>query len=131
MAKLARELRKDQTSAEALLWDLLRDRKLLGFKFRPQHPFGKYIADFYCREAQLVIECDGSVHRGRDSWHHDQNRDTYLINQGLVVMRLKNEEILNETDRVLSEIAARLAGRLEKKGGDSVTFRPSPKGRGS
>jgi type I restriction enzyme R subunit len=114
MVKLARELRKDQTSAEALLWDPLRDRKLLGFKFRRQHQFGNYIADFYCREAQLVIECDGSAHQGDDSWHHDQNRDIYMINQGLVVVRFKNEEVLNETDKVLSDIAARLAKRLEK-----------------
>jgi very-short-patch-repair endonuclease len=110
LVKLARELRKSQTSAEALLWDLLRDRRLLGFKFRRQHQIGNYVADFFCREAQLVIECDGSVHQGNDSWNHDQNRDIYMISLGLRVMRLNNEEILNETARVLSDIAARLTG---------------------
>jgi very-short-patch-repair endonuclease len=109
LVKLARELRKNQTSAEALLWDLLRDRKLLGFKFRRQHQVGDYVADFYCREAQLVIECDGSAHHGNESWQHDQNRDIYLVSQGLRVMRFGNEEILTDIDRVLSEIAARLA----------------------
>jgi very-short-patch-repair endonuclease len=110
LVKLARELRKSQTSAEALLWDLLRDRRLLGFKFRRQHQIGNYVADFFCREAQLVIECDGSVHQGNDSWNHDQNRDIYMISLGLRVMRLNNEEILNETARVLSDIAALLTG---------------------
>jgi type I restriction enzyme R subunit len=108
LVKLARELRKNQTSAEALLWDLLRDRRLLGFKFRRQHQFGDYVADFYCREAQLVIECDGSAHHRNESWHHDQNRDAYMTNQGIRVMRFRNDEVLNETDRVLVDIAERL-----------------------
>ena len=108
LVKLARELRQNQTSAEAFLWDLLRDRKLLGFKFRRQHQFGDYVADFYCRAAQLVIECDGFPHHGNERWHHDQNRDAYLISHGLRVVRFKNEEVLIETDRVLSDIAARL-----------------------
>jgi len=108
LVKLARELRQNQTSAEAFLWDLLRNRKLLGFKFRRQHQFGDYVADFYCRAAQLVIECDGFAHQENERWHHDQNRDAYLISYGLKVMRFKNEEVLIETDRVLSDIAARL-----------------------
>src|SRR5436190_22541935 len=108
LLKLVRELRAKQTAAETLLWQLLRNRQLLGFKFRRQHQFGDYVADFYCREAQLVIECDGSAHQGNESWHHDQNRDAYLISQGLRVMRCKNEEVLNDTDRVLSDIAGRL-----------------------
>jgi len=62
LADFARELREKQTPAEALLWQLLRNRRLLGFKFRRQHQFGDYIADFYCHEARLIIECDGSVH---------------------------------------------------------------------
>ena len=70
--KLARELRKSQTAAEDLLWQLLRGRQLLGFKFRRQHQFGDYIADFFCREAGLVIECDGDVHDENESWYHDR-----------------------------------------------------------
>ena len=75
LAELARELRAKQTPAETLLWQLLRKRQLLGFKFRRQHQFGDYITDFYCHEARLVIECDGSVHDPNEQWHHDQNRD--------------------------------------------------------
>ena len=109
LMKLARELRNKQTSAEALLWQLLRDRRLLGFKFRRQHQFGDYVTDFYCREASLVIECDGEVHGSNEQWHHDQERDAYMINQGLRVLRFRNERILNETEGVLEEIARYLS----------------------
>src|SRR5712691_8821578 len=84
---LASEFRKKQTTAEELLWQLLRNRQVLGFKFRRQHQFGDYIADFYCREANLVIECDGAIHELNERWHHDQERDAYLISQGLKVLR--------------------------------------------
>ena len=112
---LARELRKKQTSAEELLWELIRNRRLLGFKFRRQHQFGDYVADFYCHEARLVIECDGPVHEGNEQWHHDQSRNAYMIGHGLRVLRLSNEEILNNTEKVLDQIAG---------------FLPSPSGRG-
>jgi very-short-patch-repair endonuclease len=115
LKELARELRKKQTSAEALLWELIRNRQLLGVKFRRQHQFGDYVADFYCHEALLVVECDGPVHQPNEPWHHDQNRDAYMIAQGLRVLRFPNERILNDTETVLDEIAKCL---------------PSPKGDG-
>ena len=105
LKELARELRKKQTSAEALLWELIRNRQLLGVKFRRQHQFGDYVADFYCHEALLVVECDGPVHQPNERWHHDQNRDAYMIAQGLRVLRFPNERILNDTENVLDEIA--------------------------
>ncbi len=108
LANLARELRKEQTNAEALLWALLRHRQLLGFKFRRQHQFGDYIADFCCHKARLVVECDGSAHEPNEQWHHDQNRDAYMIGQGLRVLRFRNERILNETESVLDQIAEHL-----------------------
>ena len=114
LVNLARALREKQTPAEGLLWQLLRNRQLLGFKFRRQHQFGDYIADFYCYEARLVIECDGSVHDRNEQWHHDQNRDAYMIAQGLRVLRFTNEQILNDAEKVLAEISQYL---------------PSPSGR--
>ena len=104
-AQLARELRIRQTEAEAILWQLLRNRQLLGFKFRRQHQFGDYIADFYCHEASLVIECDGSVHDENEQWHHDQNRDAYMVSSGLRVLRFTNKQILDNPEMVLSEIS--------------------------
>lgn len=108
LTELARELRKTQTSAEGLLWELLRNRNLLGFKFRRQHQIGDYVADFYCREASLVIECDGSIHDEVEQWNHDQTREAWLIGQGIRVLRFSNERILNETKSVLDEIAKHL-----------------------
>jgi type I restriction enzyme R subunit len=116
LAELARELRKKQTTAEALLWELLRNRQLLGFKFRQQHQFGDYVADFYCSEAQLVVECDGSAHDPKEQWHHDQSRDSYMNAQGLHVLRFPNEQILNDTDGVLKEIATYLPAAVGKGG---------------
>ena len=110
-----RELRKKQTSAEALLWQLLRNRQLLGFKFRRQHQFGDYVADFYCHDAQLVIECDGSVHEPNEQWHHDRNRDAYMIAQGLRVLRFANDRILNDPEEVLGEIANHLASSIARR----------------
>jgi very-short-patch-repair endonuclease len=107
-AKLARELRTAQTSAEKLLWQFLRNRQLLGFKFRRQHQFGDYVADFYCREASLVIECDGPVHEENERWHHDAQRDAYMISQGVRVLRFSNDRVLDHTADVLKEIANHL-----------------------
>jgi very-short-patch-repair endonuclease len=111
LAEQAKKLRSEQTSAEAVLWQLLRARQLLGFKFRRQHQIGDYIADFYCNEARTVIECDGSVHQTSEQWHHDQNRDAYMIAQGLRVLRFSNDQILNDTERVLEEIARHLSSQ--------------------
>ena len=139
LVELARELRKEQTSAEGLLWQLLRNRQLLEFKFRRQHQFGDYVADFYCHEAQLVIECDGSVHESNEQWHHDSKRDAHMIAQGLRVLRFTNNRILNDTEEVLEEIAKYLPPPSERRTGEEESSRaarrrpsprPSPRGRG-
>jgi very-short-patch-repair endonuclease len=105
MAGQARELRSNDTEAESRLWRLLRNRQLSGFKFRRQHQFENYIADFYCHAAQLVVECDGSIHDLNENWQHDQARDAYMVGQGLRVLRFTNEEVLDNTEEVLKEIA--------------------------
>ena len=117
LLEMVRELRQRQTSAERVMWQLLRNRQMLGFKFRRQHQFGDYIADFYCHEAYLVIECDGSAHNPNEQWHHDQNRDAYMIGQGLRILRFANEQILNDTQRVLEKIAKYLDATAVRAGG--------------
>lgn len=108
LLQLLRELRETQTSAEVLLWELVRDRRMLGFKFRRQHQIGRYVVDFYCREAQLVIECDGGVHDRNEQWQHDQSRDLYLTQLGNRVVRFKNDQVLSNTETVLEQIASLL-----------------------
>jgi type I restriction enzyme R subunit len=105
LKNLARQLRTGQTPAEELLWAILRNRNVLGFKFRRQHQIGDYVADFYCHKAQLVIECDGSAHEGNEARQHDQKRDAYMISQGLRVLRITNHEIVHDREAVLERIA--------------------------
>ncbi len=131
----ARELRAKQTPAEYLLWELLRDRQLCDAKFRRQHQFGDYLCDFYCHEAKLVIECDGSPHQTSSRIQHDAKRDAYLRSQGLTVLRFGNDRVINDTASVLDEIALHLPstsgrgaggeGGQEEVASGSRTSRPS------
>ena len=108
---LCRELRKNQTPAEELLWRQLRNRNFMGMKFLRQHPvcvlsaFGRnlyYIPDFYCHEAKLVVEADGPIHLSKKDY--DKNRDEVLAGLGLTTIRFTNEEILNDLANVLNRI---------------------------
>jgi len=100
----ARSLRKDQTSAEWLFWQMVRNRKVLGYKFRRQHPIGGYFTDFYCHEANLVIELDGNIHEIADVKSRDEFREANIKGQGLVVMRFKNDDIFKNAQIVIGEI---------------------------
>ncbi len=106
-----RRLRVEQTDAEAALWQLLRNRQLIGAKFRRQAPIGRYVADFYCHERKLIVELDGGVHRDPDQQLHDQNRDTFLRSLGLRVLRFSNEEALGAAQTVLAQIRKALVSR--------------------
>ncbi len=106
----ARLLRRQATTAEAFLWMCLRNRQLLGKKFRRQHPIGPFIADFYCDEARLVIEIDGAVHREPSQRERDQSREQILRHYGVRVIRFTNDEVLSHIDRVLERIAEALLG---------------------
>ncbi len=116
LVERARELRRQQTPAEAMLWELIRNRQLQGAKFRRQHQLGDYICDFFCAEAKLVLECDGEVHHNIDNQKHDAKRDAYLRSQGMTVLRFPNAEVQHEPEKVLHSITAHL---------------PSPPGRGA
>jgi very-short-patch-repair endonuclease len=106
-----RQLRAEETEAEAALWPLLRNRKLIGCKFRRQVPIGRYVADFYCHERKLVVELDGGAHSDPDQRLHDQNRDTFLRSLGLRILRFSNEEALGAPDKVLDQIRKSLLSR--------------------
>jgi leucyl-tRNA synthetase len=108
----AQELRNNQTESEKLLWKELRGRKLSGYKFLRQHPIlykgnliklNYFIADFFCDEKKVVIEIDGPIHD--TSKEYDQFRDTELMEIGLHVLRIKNEE-LQDMSAVLNRIKA-------------------------
>jgi very-short-patch-repair endonuclease len=98
----------EPTLAEAVLWRFLRDRQLHGAKFRRQHQFHNYICDFYCDEAKLVIECDGSSHDTADRINQDARRDAVLRAHGLTILRFRNDHILDNLKDVLKKITAHL-----------------------
>ncbi|HRJ43323.1 MAG: endonuclease domain-containing protein [Caldilineaceae bacterium] len=100
----AKELRRKMTPAERLLWQRVRDRQLEGLKIRRQHPIGRFIADFYCHEARLVIEIDGGIHDSQAG--RDAARTEYLEQRGFRVLRIRNEAITANIEQVLAEIVA-------------------------
>ena len=104
-----RNLRRAQTDAEIHLWRHLRNRLLVGHKFRRQHAIGKYVADLVCEEAKLVVEIDGGQHLDRTE--QDLVRTRFLESLGYRVIRFWNDEVLTKTDAVLGEILRLLEER--------------------
>ena len=100
----ARYLRKNLTKPEKILWNELKNRKLLGLKFRRQHPLHFYIADFYCHKQRLVIEVDGGVHLLEQHKENDENRTAELERYGVRVIRFTNDQVINSTDEVKQAI---------------------------
>ena len=108
----ARELRGVENEAEEKLWHELRARRLNGHKFVRQLPIGPYFADFACREANLVIEVDGSQHAGRLK---DRIRDETMSNYGWSILRFWHVDVLKHRGQVVETIVAALDGRLNSK----------------
>ncbi|MEK9953679.1 MAG: endonuclease domain-containing protein [Curvibacter sp.] len=100
----AKALRKGQTDAEALLWSRLRNRQLLGLKFRRQHPLGRYFADFACIEIGLVIELDGGQHAESTVVDDDTIRKEEMADMGFQTLRFWDNEVLQEADAVMERI---------------------------
>jgi very-short-patch-repair endonuclease/restriction endonuclease S subunit len=115
----ARELRRNETDAERLLWRLLRNRSLAGAKFRRQHPFPPYVLDFYCHELKLAIELDGGQHNLPEGRLHDKVRTAKLAEHGIRVLRFWNHEVLRDPESVLEAIYQAIVERREE-------LRPSP-----
>ena len=103
----ARRLRRDQTDAERILWSRLRDRRLNGLKFRRQVPIDRYIADFCCADARLIVELDGGHHSANEEV--DTKRTAVLESCGYLVLRYWNNDVTKNLDGVLEDIAASLS----------------------
>ncbi len=102
-----RDLRKTLTPAEAALWELVKNKKLDGRKFRKQVSIENYIVDFYCAEERIVIELDGEVHNHPQVAENDLHRDARLTDLGYTVLRFENKDVFNLTDWVLDEIRSK------------------------
>ena len=101
----AREMRKTPTPAEMILWETLRDRKILDKKFRRQFALDCFILDFYCQELKLVIEVDGEIHSEPGQVAHDENRDGYLRSLGCTILRFPNEAVIRDLRTAILKIA--------------------------
>lgn len=97
-------LRKNLTSAEASLWNLLKNRQVSGRKFRRQHSIGNFIVDFCCTQEMLIIELDGNVHGEYQRIVKDENREAFLKNLGFRVVRFENKLVFTDPEFVLNEI---------------------------
>ncbi len=100
----ARALRQSGTDAEALIWSRLRNRQLLGLKFRRQHPIAGFIADFACLEIGLVIELDGGQHNEPSALASDTRRAAAMAAAGFKTIRFWNNDVLARTDAVLEHL---------------------------
>jgi very-short-patch-repair endonuclease len=97
-----RELRENQTEAERLFWERVRDGRFFGLKFKRQYSLGSYILDFYCREKKLAVELDGSQHI--ENIDYDNVRTAYLNSFGITVLRFWNNDLMRDINAVLEAI---------------------------
>jgi very-short-patch-repair endonuclease len=116
--KTARRLRRNQTDAERVLWFRLRARRFGGWKFRRQFPIDRFVVDFFCADAHLIVELDGGQHAVRTK--NDERRTKILEAMGYLVLRFWNNDVIKNIDGVLEEINATL------EGGTSEATQPNP-----
>ena len=114
--EFVKQNRSEPTEAEIKMWQLLRNRQFENYKFRRQHIIGKYIVDFACIPQKLVIEIDGLIHQLPDNKESDEIRTQWLEGIGFRVIRFSNEQVLNDSEKVLSEISTIL--KVPSLGGD-------------
>jgi very-short-patch-repair endonuclease len=121
----AKRLRRQQTDAERILWFRLRGRRLAGWKFKRQVPIDRFIVDFVCADAKLVVELDGSQHAVRT--RQDEERTRTLEAMGYLLLRFWNNDVMSNLDGVLEEIL----NTVNQKALEPLTPPLSPAGRGS
>ena len=109
LKEFVKQSRSTPTDEENALWQMLRGKKLEGYKFRRQHIIGSYIADFICLKAKLIIEVDGLIHQLPANKANDEERTKWLKEKGFEVIRFTNEEVIGDTENVLAKILNELA----------------------
>ncbi|SHF88630.1 5-methyltetrahydrofolate--homocysteine methyltransferase [Flavobacterium micromati] len=108
----AKEMRNKPTEAEKMLWNVLSNKGIEGFKFRRQHIIGDYIVDFLCLEKRLIIELDGSIHSLPEQIEHDKERTIWLESKGFKVFRYTNKEVLNNLFETIQSIGKQLSTNM-------------------
>jgi len=103
LKRFAAENRKNQTEAESILWNYIKGKQL-GASFRRQHIIGPFIADFSAPSIKLIIEVDGGYHQLPGQQISDEERSNYLQSKGLTILRFTNDQIIADTDNVITQI---------------------------
>ena len=109
-----RNLRREQTYTEKIFWMQLRNRQVLGYKFRRQYSIDQFVIDFYCPELKLAIELDGNVHEVSDQKEYDIERQKYLEEFGIQFIRIKNEEFLGNPNKAFGRIEKKIVSLIKK-----------------
>jgi very-short-patch-repair endonuclease len=99
-----KKLRNNLTPAEAALWELIKNKKLDGRKFRRQHSIGNFILDFYCPEEKLAIELDGEDHYWDEGMKRDKIKTSYIKSHGIEILRFENKLVFKDQEFVLNKI---------------------------
>ncbi|EJL28507.1 hypothetical protein PMI01_03519 [Caulobacter sp. AP07] len=102
----ARELRKEMSVPERVLWSALRGSRLDGLRFRRQHPMGPYVFDFFCASARLAVEIDSYAHEVGDQPQRDAVRDGWMAERGVRTLRIPARWVLQSVDGAISAIRA-------------------------
>ena len=109
-------LRKNMTDSELRLWSRIRRKQIHGLQFYRQSPIGNYIVDFYCPQAQLVLEVDRTQHTNGLMLRKDNYRDSYFKQQGIKILRFDNLQVLNQLDAVIEKVYRSIASRVSFRG---------------
>ena len=113
--KNADKLRKRETPAEKKLWTYLKDRRMDGEKFRRQHPFKKFVADFYCYKLRLVIELDGAYHSTSSQKFYDEDRSEILDHENVTFIRIPNHVVMDNIESALEHIKSKIQNLKEQR----------------
>ena len=105
-------MRRESTRSEARVWNWLRARRFSAWKFRRQHPIGRYIVDFYSAELKLAIELDGSHHAAEWMIDHESERTNQLRSRGIEILRIQNELLIRDPESVNEFIRAAIERRF-------------------
>ena len=113
--EMRQTLRTHGTSAEAMMWKMLKGRQMDGAKFRRQFSIGSYILDSYCPEYQICVELDGDSHYSADGYEHDQKRNTYLYEEhGITTLRYENKDVFKFPEAICKQIFELIKAKREE-----------------
>ena len=112
--ELRKELRNNGTPAEGRMWLMLKNRQINGKKFRRQFSVGNFVLDFYCAELNLAVELDGAPHFTFEGVHYDEEREKFLLSQGIKVLRYENKIVFEDPESIIDDIKNTIE-QLEKE----------------